>query len=779
MSASEHSLPHSKRGKISLKFLMVLFLPLVLAAAITIFVSSLFSLSMIDVGLDLMKQPTQPPLICWGEGVEARVTPELIDERFSPRRQCFQIDSYGEKIGAAKANTITLIGCTVLDQFRLLPAENWKRLSPTALQTSGTRCASLIYSGITPVPYLQFQMNNASGNVYLTKGNEARKRIILYSDVPEGLKVELPSNENQARYRYHAFVPRRALGNLCVSLPGIDPQDVRRVYLGALKPVVISPQGDFDPCTWSTRISSTIPIDGETPIPLPNYTLLEQGGAVGNAVVFAAVWLLLLAALWGAAICWRMTLWLILTAPVPRRLAPFHSRQFLFYFLPLLLVWLFFWACFYPGGMSPDSVDQWDQIHTMVIYDAHPALHTLTIKLLSLAWDSPAVVSLTQVLLMAACMAYGFTLLRRAGVGRFWVVLALLCVMLSFRNGNLVVTVWKDVLFTIVVAALVLLLCHILLDSARRPRLLYWIALGLLLGINPLYRHNGIAILAGMIVLLPIFFWRWRFQAALALCIACAFVGGVRKVVYPYFKVHPLTNVGTWYYSTRITALIYQDVPLSNKEYDFLNHVRTLETRWPYNPIMNNEVVYGPLYSNGFALQNEDVYATLDQSFALRYPLIYFRQFARATAYIWMPMQPGADRISTGSYGISGNNYNLEMKPLCPTLGKWLRGLQGLTIEKHLIWLFWRPAIHLYLTLLAMLILLVRTRDPRLLIVFAPGMMNAVTLLLAGMSQDHRYLFPTTLLTSFSLCLALIPKAAPVASGGVPEEDGGGTEAQT
>ena len=728
----------------------------ILSLSITIFLVPLISDSFIDIGLDLTTKPTVTPSVSWGSDKSKQTQMELISDRFSPGRQIFEIQFNGEKSVDSNGNTVTIVDCPYFEKFHQVPENSWHKISPTSFQTSGTQRSVLLYSSLDAIPFIKFQKNNSSGYVTVRTSEESRW-IKLYSKTPDFENLNLPFNGKDGRYRYHAFVNRRALDSLCIAGPGLNPDSVRRIYIGALKPIVFSSDNHFSPYTWCTRIVGKFSLDGKTPLPLPRYTTLEQGGFICFCSVFGLSLTILIFIGYGLILSWRLSKWLCLTLPFLRRLAPFDIKQYLLFFFPLLFMWLFFWACFYPGCMSPDSTDQWDQIHTMNIQDAHPAFHTLTLKVLTLLWDSPAVVSLTQVILMSLCMAYAFSLLRRAGVARLPVFIAFLCVLVSPRNGCMVITLWKDILFTIVVALFTMLICYQLLNSARPRRLLDWALLGLLLGIMPLYRHNGLAILAGMIVMLPLFFCHsWR-HVLICLLLACGLYTGVKKVVYPYFKVLPLMNIEHWYYATRITGLFYADAPMSEEEYKFLDNLRTLESKWPYNPL-TTEVVFGPLFNNGFGRTNFQILHDMDHVFWLRYPLIYTRQYFRAMAYIWLPPQPGNDKMSPFCAGISSNQYNIKLTPLLPRISEQLQQQLWSSNNRSLNWLIWRPAIHVYLMILAIVIMLWRTRNPRFLIIFFPVIGNLLSILLAGLSQDHRYVYPSALLSSFFLCLALIPK---------------------
>ena len=585
------------------------------------------------------------------------------------------------------------------------------------------------------------------------------RRLNLYSPTPKLLTLNLPSKNGIAPYRYHAFVPRAALGGLRLEGEGLEAAGLQRVFVGALKPVIFLARPGMENKAWGRPVIGAIPLGGAR-LPLPAYITLERGGLVTGATVWIALVLGLFLILAAIELCVRTALWMRRNPPHARELAPFQWRWFFTFLLPLLLVWGFYLACFYPGGMSPDTIDQWDQLHTMKLHDAHPAFHTLTLKALTMVWDSPAMIAITQIVLLAACFAYAFTLLLRAGAPRWAVWIAYLAVLLSPRNGNLVIMLWKDVLYTIVVIAMTLMLAHTLLAPGRR-RLGYWIGLGLVWGVIPLYRHNGLIILVGMLPVLPLFYWRAGRQVLLATLIALGLFFGVKKVLYSYLKVTFVRDTSTLTYNiVHIIPVLKQDLSISESDYDFLAAIYPLHNPWPFNPVMSIQIYYEPDYNINFVNTHAQELRLIDRSLLSRYPCLYGRIYMRYTSCLWLPPQPAQDRINCLSYGIAGNRYGLAMNPLLPRGSLWLQKIIGATTQPFITWLFWRPAIHLYLFFIALGLSLYRHRDPRFLVVSMPVFLNALSLFIAAASQDHRYQFPMTALSGFFLCLALIPLLA-------------------
>ena len=163
-----------------------------------------------------------------------------------------------------------------------------------------------------------------------------------------------------------------------------------------------------------------------------------------------------------------------------------------------LFAWLALWlAAFFPGVMTPDSIDQWQQATSGEYSNHHPFLHTLTIALIRKLWNSPAAVALVQMLLCAFGIGLSFRVLQRAGA-LWWSLAAYAAtyfVMPIF--GIYAVTLWKDILFS-----LGLLLFAVVWIDARLFRALvdrsWWSAAvaGLAVAYCACLRHNGVVIVA-------------------------------------------------------------------------------------------------------------------------------------------------------------------------------------------------------------------------------------------------------------------------------------------
>lgn len=147
---------------------------------------------------------------------------------------------------------------------------------------------------------------------------------------------------------------------------------------------------------------------------------------------------------------------------------------------PCWVVWSLYLLAFWPAVMSVDSVKQWDQMITGQLTDAHPAVHTATMWALTRLWWSPAVVAVTQVVVLGALVGVVLAGLWRAGVPKAVVMSVAAATALLPATGALAVTLWKDVPYAAAVLALTCLVLRIVLtDGSWLERWWTPVALGL------------------------------------------------------------------------------------------------------------------------------------------------------------------------------------------------------------------------------------------------------------------------------------------------------------
>lgn len=113
------------------------------------------------------------------------------------------------------------------------------------------------------------------------------------------------------------------------------------------------------------------------------------------------------------------------------------------------LIWLFWWAAFYPCLISFDSVMYTWQVTTGHVASDHSVLYDSFVWVALHLPGQFAVLTLLQTTAMSAVLGYACVALRGLGVRGRWSASAALAVAALPPTGTFVIFVWKDVPFTI------------------------------------------------------------------------------------------------------------------------------------------------------------------------------------------------------------------------------------------------------------------------------------------------------------------------------------------
>jgi hypothetical protein len=454
---------------------------------------------------------------------------------------------------------------------------------------------------------------------------------------------------------------------------------------------------------------------------------LAAGAALGLVLLALSLWLGTgVAALPAPAVGWGAALWPALACAA---------------------VWSVYLLAYWPGFMTSDSMDQWNQIlHPQLLNNLHSAVNTLINGLLTRFWPSPAAVALAQLLALAAVV--GLALREIAGLGVPWWPRALVtaAVALSPVNGVMVITLWKDIPYTIaMLGAFTVLLAVVRTRGAalRRPVVLGFFGLALLA--VALYRHNGPPTVAALLVVLfaavP-----GGLRASVAIvgaAVAVAFL----VVIGPVFRLVGARGVDPYYASAipiyQLGALVAADVPLDAEARDMLERLAPLE-RWRelYYCYSVNGVIWNMGTDRKFVYEHIPEIRALWLRLASANPGVILRHQWCATSLVWEISQPPGGYMFRYYGDIQPNDFGLVQESRLPAVKKVLDAVLDWTGAPARVWWTWRPALYLYAVMFCGAVATLRRRDPRTLLVLLPAVANSGVLMLVNVVQDFRYQYP-------------------------------------
>lgn len=453
--------------------------------------------------------------------------------------------------------------------------------------------------------------------------------------------------------------------------------------------------------------------------------------------------------------------------------------------LALLSAW---WAAYFPGLMTVDTFQAWEQIDAGVYQDWHPVIHTWVMGLLVSLWDSPGVVSLAQVIGLAGVLGNLTRQLASVSVPR-WARIALPILLACIPPvGKMVVTIWKDVPFGISVMWVFVEVIGAV--GAQRDGWSWWRAtrLGLALLNVLMWRHNGLLVAFAVLAFLWVAFRiRWRSM----LVVTLVAVGGLALVKGPLYSALDAWPTPTLQSHATLVhdvgAIISEhEAGLSQDDRAFLEQILPLE-RWGSGPdglydcrqatglIFARELFPAARYDPSgrlvpIAELDRVLYQNPDSNFltveAKRFRAIWFDSIRRwpltflghrlcVSASAWSPVSAfGESPLVPGSQ-VASNSLGFETEPLSP-------GLKRVLDQYNRLWgtalpLSWRPAVVVYLGFLAAIVGWRRRRDvmPEFWAVTVPGFFAWLSVVLVTPGQSFRYVWPAYLCGWASLVLAM------------------------
>lgn len=448
--------------------------------------------------------------------------------------------------------------------------------------------------------------------------------------------------------------------------------------------------------------------------------------------------------------------------PIPPEPGVLSPRAFGLGAIFCMLSMLTYWAAYFPGGVSSDTLMQWGQAHQFRFDDWHPALHSMMLCLLTRIVDHPAFVLLVQMSAYAAAVGYATAMLARWGFPRPLCALTAAYLSLSPAICNTMTFIWKDCAFAVCALFLGAQLLEVHLSrGAWLNRGAHGAALALVLALTSILRHNGPAMTLPAAVWLLVSFPRAFKRIASVALAALLLVLGVKGPLYSALHVKRMeTSVGeTFGVPMVVLSHIYAEAPdaLDEETIAFMERFAPQETFAALDTCGDwNAVKWSVATPDLSDVTLPDVFAM-----ALRAAVREPKLAVRALAGLWqLPLLPFGDaywRLSPytsqelSEFGFAPGG----IAPLRVLLGKICR----LFARPALSWLSWCPGFALLAVMLACALLFPGRPASALLL---PAMLIAydlATALVLSSPTDFRFFLSTPMLAPLCIfgLLALRP----------------------
>jgi hypothetical protein len=503
----------------------------------------------------------------------------------------------------------------------------------------------------------------------------------------------------------------------------------------------------------------TLPLSGSS-WGRPGILWGAMGAGILIADIFTVISILVFGGVWLVYHVWARTSRFVLS-----------RWSWLGYALPSVIVWGISWLAFFPALMTFDSVDAWSQALSGRYNDMHSVLYTLLMRFFAFTWETPAAVAVLQILVLAMAAAAVLRFLERAGVPTWACWIASFAFALSPVNLIFSITLWKDIFYSVAVLLFILLILAAVYHRRRIKRLkIFWVVVGLMAGLIPLLRHNGIIVVGATVLLCFLFIKDQRPQWVLVLALGLGLWFFVTGPVYEALKVKKYPMLETLIIH-HMAAYVASDVELTASEIQYLSSIGPIEKRWYYDCYDNVSTFTGSDFFLGVIRRSQADFYRLYRSLILRRPDILMNHLLCSSSMIWRIEQNPDSLYQTARFDKiedlpnTFDSINLISEPIFPDLRERIIETERSIGSNWYGWVFWRPAFHLYLVTGIFLLVSFRKRSYLYLLPLAPVLAQSLGLLAMMPSQAFRYQYAVYLAASLLWLLVFIPRAEEVRAG--------------
>jgi hypothetical protein len=431
----------------------------------------------------------------------------------------------------------------------------------------------------------------------------------------------------------------------------------------------------------------------------------------------------------------------------------------LLYSLPMIIVWGIYLLTFFPGIMTPDSINQWGQVVSGQFNNAHPVFHTLLIWLLTRVWFSPAIIGGVQIVFLSLVVAWGISILNWKGLPGWASWLLVIIFSLSPVNGNMVITLWKDLPYSISIFLFSLLILKVVFSKGvYLQSRISWVLLGLTGFCIASFRHNGFPIpFISLLALFLVYRSKWR-----PLLLAGALFLGL----WVFFQVPVFTLIGAEKKAGSFEQILVHHIAAHavagenlTPEEQKLANVIVPTGEWQYNCCSNVYTMASPGYSDTRNAENSLAIRKLFWTLAIEEPLVEINHQKCVSSVVWaLPSKCGLYWLNPKSQTswIDDNPYHLQensqLKSLLPFLSSLLMGMKSDPTSIVLI----SPSLYLFFLIFVLIFFSVKQHEKKIYLFGLPAIIQSFTILLISLSSDFRYQYSVYLVGVFSIGLFLL-----------------------
>lgn len=436
-------------------------------------------------------------------------------------------------------------------------------------------------------------------------------------------------------------------------------------------------------------------------------------------------------------------------------------------FLVVIIIFLGALLAFYPGLITSDNLDQLNQAETNVYYDAHPVFHTFIIGTIARMFNSISAVAIFQIIVFALIWTYSCRIARdkiNSRLNNYFQIGLTIIICLIPVNFLYSITLWKDILYTYSIFGCVLCI-YIGIKNKFNYSYIQMIFTSIFLVAIMQFRHNGYPIGLCLFVIILV-----------ACIINCKKKLKILFFSLIFISILIISYIPKWYFikgdspsasstfnSTKIYcmgALLNQDISLEKDEYEILNNILPIEV-WKdnYNSYTGGGILFNSELDTTYLNENLERFNEIFVKYTKMYPKVMLKHFAEVNSIFWSIDERGYLN------GVITNNKGMEEHELWKetyttnsrsnALNLFFTKIVNKTTQNKIVYyLFYRPATLMYVSLILLVYVILKTKKLSYILLVFPMGLNIGTYIPFISSQDLRYAYPNFVTCYFILLIA-------------------------
>lgn len=431
-----------------------------------------------------------------------------------------------------------------------------------------------------------------------------------------------------------------------------------------------------------------------------------------------------------------------------------RSHQVLVYCI-IVLIGLIYQLAFDPYIVPPDGYMQIKDIQNNVFTNWHPYVHTLWMKVFIMLFGNLKYFIYFRIFAFAFIVTKILFYFYQKNLSLFKIYMIAILLSALPVTGVLLVTIYKDVDFTICFVFLTFLIYLLTMDFEyfHKNKFHYFFLMISLLGVG-LFRHNGIIVMMMTSIFLLILSKRKKILLTITVLVAVLTMLLFHYPIYQKLKVQDAPsnfNVATILHG--FNRLIYQENPKLDKEASkYLNKMMPLEDwKYSYDPY-NIDLL---LHYQEVDIRNMEInkkrLIQLYLKQGMKTPIELLKDRLYGIDEVWNVSQQ--DEVLTYKYQIVFDEFETDYGQMLNVYIKdnWLNQMikkMLLTISKNEILniFFFRGGIYIDI-LIILLVYTIMKKNKKLFLCLLPFLINTITLFIAMHHYEYRYIWNIELIT--------------------------------